>query len=192
MSVPATARLPMTAAEFLLIDNHGFELVAGVPQEKNVGMFSSTVSVWILGLLLRRFDWQKYGYFTDSEGGYQCWPQEPNRVRKPDIGFVRRDRLPGGVIPEGWCSAPPDFVVEVLSKNDTLEQTEDKVEEYLDAGVPLIWVVDPKKEEVHVYRGSLAADRLAGHDEVRDDVALPGFHCHAEELFPPQDLSHPA
>lgn len=185
MLVPATAKQPMTAAEFLLIDNHGFELIDGRPQEKNMGMFSSTVAIWIMGLLLRRFDWQKYGYFTDSEGGYQCWPNDPDRVRKPDLAFIRREKLPGGIVPEGWCPVPPDFAIEILSKNDTLQQTEEKVADYLDVGAPLIWVVDPKKQEVYVCRGSLSPTRLAGHDELWDDAVLPGFRCRVEELFPP-------
>jgi Uma2 family endonuclease len=174
-----------TADEFLLIDHHGLELVEGRVQEKNMGAFSSTVGAWIFGVLLRGFDWQKYGFFLDAEGGYQCWPRDRDRVRKPDISFVHRIRLPGGLIPEGWCPVPPDFAIEILSKNDTVEETEEKVAEYLEVGVPLVWIVDPKQREVHVYRGTLSRQTMRGQDELQDDDILPGFRCLAQDLFPP-------
>jgi Uma2 family endonuclease len=179
----------MTADEFMLIDNQGFELVDGRPREKNMGMFSSVVAFWISKLLNARFDLVRYGFMVDSEGGYQCWADDPNRVRKPDLSFVRRERLPGGKPPEGWCQVAPDFAIEVLSKNDTLSETEEKVEEYLAVGVPLIWVIDPKAEQVYVYRGSLQAEILRGEAELWDDVVLPGFRCRAPELFPPTGYS---
>jgi Uma2 family endonuclease len=173
-----------TADEFLLIDNHGLELVDGRVQEKNMGAFSSTVGVWILVVLTRGFDWQKIGHFLDAEGGYQCWPNDRDRVRKPDISFVHRARLPGGVVPEGWCPIPPDFAVEILSKNDTVAETEEKITEYLEVGVPLVWMVDPKQRELRVYRGSLPGQLLRGEDEVQGDSALPGFRCQVKQLFP--------
>jgi Uma2 family endonuclease len=173
-----------TADEFLLIDHHGLELVDGRVQEKNMGAFSSSVGAWILGVLMRGFDWEKHGFFLDAEGGYQCWTSDRDRVRKPDISFIHRQRLPGGMVPDGWCPVSPDFAVEILSKNDTVEETEEKIGEYIEAGVPLAWIVDPKQRELRVYRGSLPGQLLRGADEVQGGTALPGFRCQVKELFP--------
>jgi len=184
MLANAASQRHFTADEFLLIDNHGLELVDGRVQEKNMGAFSSTVGAWILVVLTRGFDWHKIGYFLDAEGGYQCWPNDRDRVRKPDISFIHLARLPGSVVPEGWCLVPPDFAVEILSKNDTVEETEEKITEYLEVGVPLVWMVDPKQRELRVYRGSLPGQVLRGEDEVQGDTALPGLRCRVKELFP--------
>jgi len=178
---------PMTADDFLLIDNKGFELVDGRLKEKNVGAFSSSAAFFIGLLLAARFDWQKYGHLLDSEGGYQCWPDYPDRVRKPDISFIHREKLPGGRVPEGWIQVPPDFAIEVLSKKDTSGEVEEKVDEYLAVGVPLVWVVDPKRQHVTVYRPATAAQTLSGDDELVDEAVLPGFRCKVEELFAPAE-----
>lgn len=173
----------ITADEFLRTDHKGYELVEGRLQEKNVGAFSSSAA-YLIGLLLAaRFDWQKYGRILDSEGGYQCWPNHPLRVRKPDLSFIRREKLPGGELPEGWIQSPPDFVIEVLSKNDALREVEEKVAEYLAAGVPLIWVVDPKHKSVRVYRPDALSALHTGNDELFDDEVLPDFRCQVAELF---------
>lgn len=177
---------PITADEFLLLENKGFELVDGRLKEKNVGAFASKTAVWILSVLFSRFDWQKFGEFLDSEGGYQCWPEHPDRVRKPDISFIRTEKLEQGIVPDGWLKAPPDLAIEVMSKKDALPEVEVKVQEYLDVGVPLIWVVHPRRKTIRVYRGSMTPQVLRGDDEIVDEVVLPGFQCRAAELFPPR------
>lgn len=176
----------MTADEFLLIDNKGFELVEGVIKGKNMGFFSASVELWIFELICSRFNWRAYGVFAGSEGGFQCWADFPNRVRKPDISFVRKERIPAGEKFEGWCPLAPDFVIEVMSKNDTLAEQEEKIEEYFAAGVPVAWIVDPKRREVYVYEGSLSANLRTGSDVIEHPNVLPGFRCTAEELFPPE------
>ena len=178
---------PITAAEFeLMPDTKGYELVGGRLKEKTVGAFSSQIAIIFYSLLLTRFDWRRHGWIFDSECGYQCWPQpDSNRVRKPDISFVAKGRLPQ--VPHGWIKIAPDLAIEILSKNDRPGELEEKVAEYQEAGVKLVWVIDPEAEEVRVFCPSATPITLTGAEELHDDAILPGFRCQVSEIFPPRE-----
>ena len=64
----------------------------------------------------------------------------------------RSGRLPGDVAPEGWVKIPPDLAVEVVSPNDSVEDLEEKLDDYRKARVPLIWVIYPEARKVKVHR----------------------------------------
>jgi len=65
-------------------------------------------------------------------------PYDPERVRGPDVAFVSSQRRPGGRLPQGFLSGPPDLVVEVLSPSDNPVDVQQKVRDYLDAGARLV------------------------------------------------------
>ena len=69
--------------------------------------------------------------------------RNPDRVVGADAVFIATVSLPLQLSPEGYLETIPDLVVEVVSKNDTRAYTRRKVEDYLAAGVRLIWVADP-------------------------------------------------
>src|SRR5688572_14271280 len=103
-----------------------------------MGMESSRIGMRIgvlLGAFLRD---HPGGLLFGADAGYQCFPKSPSTVRKPDVSFVRSGRLAGNVAPEGHCRIPPDLAVEVISPNDLAYEVEEKVAEYLQAGVPLV------------------------------------------------------
>src|SRR5437868_8456946 len=134
-------------------DGERFELVGG----QLVGTEAGAESSWIANLVsvsITQFV-QRHGlgWVFTSECGYQCFPDDPLRVRKPDVSFVARGRLPGNRIPTGHISVAPDLAVEVTSPNDHYWEVREKVEEYLAAGVRLVWVVDPKTRSIEVFRG---------------------------------------
>jgi Uma2 family endonuclease len=60
----------------------------------------------------------------------------------------------------------------------------EKIEEYLHAGVSLIWVIEPEIRIVDVYRKSGAIARLRENDELLGEDVLPGFRCRVADLFP--------
>jgi Uma2 family endonuclease len=63
------------------------------------------------------------------------------------------------------------------------DEAEAKVEEYLDAGVQLVWVISPKAETVTVYRADRSAVKLHDADELSGENVLPGFRCQVSDLF---------
>jgi len=109
-----------------------------------------------------------------SDAGYQCFPDDPNKVRKPDLSFIQAARLAVEDEPEGWATIAPDLAVEVISPNDLFEAVSIKVREYLAAGVRLVWVIDTATQMVYVYphdrRGEILTqeDDLSGEGSSRD------------------------
>ena len=76
----------------------------------------------------------------------------------------------------------PDLAVEVLSPDDRSRDILDKVGEYLQAGVPLVWVIDPKRRTAAAYR-SLTDVRTLGPDDALDGAdVVPGFRCALAEV----------
>lgn len=77
----------------------------------------------------------------------------------------------------------PTLVVEVLSPNDVLDQTEEKIETYLDAGVPLVWVVNPYRRTIIAHRPGAEPELYNATHRVPEHPAMPGFTPAVAELF---------
>jgi Uma2 family endonuclease len=77
----------------------------------------------------------------------------------------------------------PTLVVEILSLNVTQEQIHEKVREYLRAGVPLVWVIDPDDRTVKVYRPGLPPDAFNVTHRLPEHPAMSGFAPAVAELF---------
>jgi Uma2 family endonuclease len=175
----------ITPDAFLSSDYKGFELVDGQLVEKlRMGPRASGIAAEIVGIVR---DWNrqyKLGYVFDSEGGYQCFPQDRQRVRKPDVSFTAGKKIPAGVREDQWIQVPPDFVVEVVSYREYFVKVQAKITEYLTAGVRWIWIVNPTRQEVHVYDDQGTTSILKGNDMLRNEDVLPGFSTTVEKLFP--------
>jgi Uma2 family endonuclease len=107
--------------------------------------------------------------------------------RRPDVAFVSFTKWARGVRPpqtNAW-DILPDVCVEVVSPNDNADEVETKVEEYLAAGVPMVWVVYPRHERVYVYDSPTQIRRFRKADTVDGGAVLPGFQLPLAELFLP-------
>jgi Uma2 family endonuclease len=109
--------------------------------------------------------------------------RNPDRVRAPDICFIARDRVPAGGIPVGYLEFVPDLVVEILSPTDRPREVEQKVQEWLDSGARLVWVIDPGLETIAVRRAGGEPRVLSGNDALPGEDVLPGFGIAAREVF---------
>jgi Uma2 family endonuclease len=69
----------------------------------------------------------------------------------------------------------PDFVVELRSKSDTLKSLQEKMQEYIDNGAKLGWLIDPQNRTVEVYRVGLEVEILSNPSELSGEEVLPGF-----------------
>ncbi len=106
-------------------------------------------------------------------------------MRKPDVSFIRADRLSAAEEPTGHGKIAPDLAIEIVSPNDEFSQVSIKVHEYLDAGVHLVWVIDPMGEEVLVHRPDDTRAMLTGKDHLEGQYVVPGFRCLVADLFKP-------
>jgi Uma2 family endonuclease len=184
MSVPSQ-QTTFTPEDLLhMPDGNSYELVNGQLVEKNMGFESSFIGGQLF-LILANFCYSRgLGWVLPADTSYQCFSEDPTKVRKPDVSFLASSKLVGDR-PKGHCKLVPDLVVEVVSPNDEFSQISTKVHEYLDAGVRLVWVVDPVGEEVLVYRGDDTRSMLASKDQLDGEDVVPGFRCLVADLFKP-------
>jgi Uma2 family endonuclease len=97
--------------------------------------------------------------------------------RSPDVSWIRRDRWEA-LSPEerrGFSPICPDFVLELRSPSDQLRTLQDKMQEYLDNGARLGWLIDPSERVVYIYRPGEGVERLEAPREVSGEPVLPGF-----------------
>lgn len=105
-------------------------------------------------------------------------------VRGADVAFYSEARWPRDRIGAEAPPVPPDLVVEVVSANDRPGKVQEKVADYLNAGVAMVWVADPKRRTLAIYRADDATPTVLGDaDDLRDPPGLPGFACRVAEFF---------
>ena len=119
-----------------------------------------------------------------QDTAFKAWPYRPRHFRKPDAMFFAAGRLPGPDAPDGVIEIAPDLAVEVVSPGDNARELEEKVAEYLDAGIRLIWVIYPETRSAYVFRSGGGALRLDANDALSGEDVLPGFTLPLEALFP--------
>ena len=107
---------------------------------------------------------------------------DPDTVRAPDVAFIGRQQA--GLIRErGYAELAPDLLAEILSPDDRPGEVLAKVADWLAAGTTLVWVVDPERLDVRVYRGDGSLAVLHESDSLDGEEVLPGFSCPVRELF---------
>jgi Uma2 family endonuclease len=184
MSTTVETKTVYTPEDLLgMPDSKHYELVDGRLVERNVSALSSLVASRLTFKVRIYCAADNVEWIFDSECGFRCFPDRPGKVRRADVSYVRKDRLPAAQMFEGFVEIAPDLVAEVLSPNDTAYAVDQKIGEYLRAGVRLIWVVNPEQHTVRIHRldGSVAA--LGEQDALDGEDVLPGFTCRLSELF---------
>jgi Uma2 family endonuclease len=110
--------------------------------------------------------------------------QNPDRVVGPDAVFIAKASCPPQLSPEGYLLTIPELVVEVRSKNDSQPEIDEKVRDYLAAGVVLVWVADPAARTVTAHRAGQPAVVFGPTDALTADPVIPGFSVPVAELLP--------
>jgi Uma2 family endonuclease len=166
-------------------DGDQYELVHGELVERPIGFRSSYIGGELFGLLREHCRQHQLGWVVPSDAGYQCFPDDPGKVRKPDVSFIQAARLAPEDAPEGWVRIAPDLAVEVVSPNDLFEAVTLKVREYLAAGVRLVWVIDTATRMAYVYPHERRGEILTQDDTLSGEDVVEGFQCRVADLFAP-------
>lgn len=114
------------------------------------------------------------GFGFDSSTAFKL---PSGAIRSPDIAWVVRSSWLA-LTPEQRQQFPPlcpDFVLELRSKSDSLSPLQEKMQEYLDNGAQLGWLIDPQTKQVEVYRPDLAIEVLESPSMVLGGEVLVGF-----------------
>ncbi len=178
--------MEMTPEELLrLPDGKHYELVDGTLVERKMSALSSLVAARVTRALGAYCEEQNLGWVFSSDLGYRCFSWKPKQVRRADVSFIRVDRYSlAQVSQEGYVSIPPDLAVEVISPGDLVSELNQKLEEYLRAGVKIVWVIDPQQRTVWVHHPDGMSRRLHETDEISGEDVIPGFRCSIGAFFP--------
>ena len=161
-------------------DGRKYELVDGEIVVSPAGMRHAEIAAKISYIIATFLEKNPIGKVYSDNVGITL----PNtNVRSPDVTFVRNEKLPGGKSPEGFGAIVPDLCVEVLSPNDSSRHVARKIAEFLECGVPFVWLVDPARETVTVYRPVAEPEIFKALDTLVAESVLPGFSCHVSQFF---------
>jgi Uma2 family endonuclease len=116
-------------------------------------------------------------------GGVGIYTQRnPDTVRSADVAFISRERL-AQVRSQSYLDVAPELIVEVLSPDDAWSQLMEKLEEYFIIGVQMVWVADPRRQQVYVYSSLTEVERFTMAEVLTGGKILPGFSVPVAELF---------
>ncbi len=106
-----------------------------------------------------------------------CFKLPNGANRSPDVAWIRKDRWDTLTAKQKEKFPPiaPDFVLELMSPSDTLRETQEKMREYIDNGVKLGWLINPKMRQIEIYRLGQPVEILTSPQELSGEDVLPGF-----------------
>jgi Uma2 family endonuclease len=122
------------------------------------------------------------GIGFDSSTGFTL----PNgAVRSPDVAWVQKERWNLISAPQRKKFAPicPDFVVELRSETDDLTTLQNKMQEYIENGVTLGWLIDPSEKQIYVYRPAVLMQQFNHPTILKGDPTLPGFVLNLSKIW---------
>ncbi|MCC5607052.1 Uma2 family endonuclease [Nostoc sp. CHAB 5834] len=124
----------------------------------------------------------KLGKGFDSSTGFTL----PNGAeRSPDASWVKIERW-NALTPEQqekFAPICPDFVVELRSRTDSLKELQEKMQEYIENGTQLGWLIDRKNKRVEIYSSGKDVEILDNPVSLSGENILPGFVLHLEQIM---------
>ena len=173
-----------TEADVLRIldrENRVCEIVEGTLVEKAMGNEEGRVTfelTYLLAGFLRQHD---IGVANGPDGTLRL---TTGLLRIPDISFISWDRLPGGQYPAEpvpWLAL--DLAIEILSRSNSKREMSRKVREYFEAGMRLVWLIDPRKRIARIFTSPTEMTLLKEDDSLDGGDILPGFRLVLRDLF---------
>jgi Uma2 family endonuclease len=157
------------------------ELVDGELVKMSPSFLPEARVVRTILLLLGTFVLQRrLGEVFGPDLGYEL---TPHRVRAPDVSFVSAEKLVAYGNPQEFAKVVPDLAVEVISPEVKYSYLQRKIRDYFEAGVRLLWIIDPQMQTVTVYHSPLDLRILTAADALPSEEVLPGFSCPVAELL---------
>ena len=145
------------------------------------GGFTGKGNARVSGQLYSWWNTHGHGEIFDSSSGFFL---PDGSMLSPDASYVLPQKLKGLKNDDltGFPYVCPDFVIESLSKSDSVPKAREKMERWLENGVALGWLIDPYKKNVHVYEPGHKTTNVSGK-AVRGKGPVEGFTLDLEELW---------
>lgn len=124
----------------------------------------------------------KLGEVFDSSTGFKL---SNGAVRSPDVSWISKERWNSLSHEQQKRFAPidPDFVIELLSPTDDLNQLQKKMQEYIECGVRLGWLINPEEKQVEIYRSNRQKETLNSPNCLYGEDILPDLTVILAEIF---------
>lgn len=177
----------LTAEEYLCLPDDGppTELVRGRVITISFADFRhGKICARIGGLLGDHAEDHDLGHVLSNNAGVVTH-RDPDTVRGPDISYYSYSRIPKGAEPTGYSEVMPEVAIEVRSPTDRWAKVLEKVSEYLNAGVDLVYVVDAQTQSVIAYTADQASITLRDGDELTFPPPLDGLRIAVRRVFAP-------
>jgi Uma2 family endonuclease len=181
----STASQTFTAEDLLRMPDDGFryELVRGeLRKMAPAGHQHGRIAINLTTPLDQYVRAHNLGVVYAAETGFKL-ASNPDTVRAPDVAFIQRARVEEVGDVEGYWPGAPDLVVEVISPSDTYSEVEEKILEWLEAGVRLVIVANPRKRVITVYRSLTDITVLTEHDALSGGDVVPGWTMPVRDVF---------
>ncbi len=180
-----TVEKPVTVEDFYEIAFEGFrgELVGGelketMPTSILHGIIAGRI-VGLLGIFLMQY---KLGEVLTAETGFRLFINE-RTVRVPDVAFLSNEKLAEIKNVNKFYDGTPDLAIEVISPSETYNDVQGKLEDYLSAGVKMVWIIRPENKIVTTYRTLSDFKILRENEELNGEDLLPNFKCNLTDIF---------
>jgi Uma2 family endonuclease len=154
------------------------ELIVVTPTGGESDRLSAKV-IYLVGVVVHP---RRLGNIYGSDAGFKLFPDRET-VLAPDVSFVRADRVPPLEEERRFLRLAPDFAVEVRSPSDNWAPLLTKSAMYLDAGVRLVWLIDPTHRTVTVLTPDASPVTLHEGETLDGGDVLPGFAAPVAEIF---------
>lgn len=154
------------------------ELIIMPPTGGETGKSNSTINaqIWFWN------DQNQLGEVFDSSTGFTL---PSGADRSPDVSWVEKSRWDALTKEQKEKFIPlcPDFVIDILSPNDSLKKTQNKMQEYIENGCRLGWLINQKKQEVEIYRLGQDVEVLKFPQTISGENVLPGFVLNIQRIW---------
>ena len=160
-----------------------YELVEGVLTKMSpTGFEHGDVALNVAFLLKQHVVSHKLGKVLAAETGFKL-ANDPDTVLAPDASFIRQEELDRLGPTKKFWPGPPDLAVEVMSPGDTVRAAQEKAHLWLTHGTRMVWVVNPTRRTISVFRPDAAVSVLAEGDALEGQEVVAGFRCTVSEIF---------
>jgi Uma2 family endonuclease len=157
------------------------ELIDGVLVEKPMGWYEARLASILSHFLEAYLEEHDIGFIVGAKAPHRLQFQ---RIRLPDVAFVRYESLPPPDQRRTAIAAwVPDLAVDILSEANRPGEMNRKLIDYFDAGVRLVWYADPDTRTVRVYHAPDQVEARTESDELDGEDVLPGFRLSIREWF---------
>lgn len=185
----ATLSETMTTEAMLAIPNNGMErwLVRGELREKPMTVRNRVHSKVMVSLAACLKNWrdrqpEPRGDILGGEAGVRL-SRDPDTTVGVDIVYISAETLARQTDETTWVEGVPELAAEILAPKDTFREINEKIDVYLSAGVPLVWIIDPYRRTAMICRPDAPPSLVAQGQELSGESVLPGFRAALDDLF---------